>query len=357
MTGKKKDRKQLSLIQVARALGILLVVIGHVNLIFYDKFRYDWFNMGQWERSGGVDFFFVVTGFLIYYIYHSKIGIPGRTKDFLLKRFIRIFPLYWLFTFILIATSLFYPSLHESYSWTLVIKSFLLLPDEPILSSAWSLSHVVFFYLLFSLLLFKPKFFKPVIAVWIFTTIVIELKIFSQWESFLFSFSTLEIVFGCIVAYITLRTKIKYSSIILVIGLSGYLMIWINNVLQSFSVHEPLLYCLFSLLIVLGIAIKDTGEIKIPKILAFLGNASYSVYISHGPFLILYVLLFAEPLIRHIGHFMTTIFILLLTILSACIVYVGIERPLSKYLKDIIFHGSKASKLEPAVIQVRKRIV
>ena len=58
-------RKKLLLVQLARAIAIMFVLLGHLNILFYRQFGYDWFDMGEWERTGGVDFFFIVNGFMI----------------------------------------------------------------------------------------------------------------------------------------------------------------------------------------------------------------------------------------------------------------------------------------------------
>lgn len=49
-------------------------------------------------RTGGVDFFFVLSGFLITYIYSGKSERPGEAFAFLQKRLLRIYPLLWFFT-------------------------------------------------------------------------------------------------------------------------------------------------------------------------------------------------------------------------------------------------------------------
>ncbi|MGD6994187.1 acyltransferase family protein [Sutcliffiella horikoshii] len=334
-----KGRK-LSILQVAKVFAILLVVIGHVNTLFYRNFNFDWFGFGSWERIGGVDFFFVVTGFMIYYIYHRHFGIKGKTREFLLKRFIRIYPLYWMFTFLLLGIAVFFPALYEPYSMERIWKSILLFPNQPILSSAWSLSHVIFFYIMFSLIIFQPKVFKPVMASWVIITILIKSGLFTQWDSFFFSFSTLEIVSGSLVAYISLTYNLKqYATNFLLVGVTGYFIVWLNNVYLLFPVYyAPIFFCCFALLMVLGISIKDRTDRKLPSSLVFLGDASYSIYIAHGPFLILYMLIFRETLLMSsLGYSISMILITILSIASSCFVYIWIEKPVNAYLKKAVF--------------------
>lgn len=335
----ESGRRRLSYVQISRAIAILFVLLGHVNILFYTKYKYDWFNMGEWERTGGVDFFFIVTGFMIYYLYHKHAGVPGKTKEFILKRVIRIYPVYWLFTLILISLTFLFPSKFEGYSWELIIKSMIILPPIPILDSAWSLCHVMFFYLLFSSFLFRPKIFKPIIFLWIVATVLIELKIVPYPEnSFIFSFSSLEILFGCLVAHLTINYDFKHSTLFISIGLLGYLAVWINNIYNFMHLHGPTFFSVFSMILMLGISEKDKKDRKVPKLLSFLGDASYSIYIAHASLLHLFLYLLVKiHLVSLFGYFYSMSIVIILTVITCCFVYKIIEKPMSRYLRRIIF--------------------
>ncbi|MDR4949074.1 acyltransferase family protein [Neobacillus cucumis] len=332
-------RRKLSYVQISRAIAILFVLLGHVNTLFYIKYNYDWFNMGKWDRTGGVDFFFIVSGFMIYYLYHKHAGLPGKAKEFLLKRIIRIYPLYWLCTFILIALPLCFPSRFQGYSWELIIKSIIILPPIPILDSAWSLCHVMFFYLLFSAFLFRPKIFKPVIFLWIVATVLIELKIVPYPEgSFIFSFSSLEVFLGCLVAHLTLNYNFKQSTLFITIGLLGFLAVWINNIYNFMYIHGPTFFSMFSMILMLGISEKDKKDRKVPKLLSFLGDASYSIYIAHASLLHLFLYLLVQiHLVSTLGYFFSMTIVILLTVITCCIIYQLVEKPISRYLRRIVF--------------------
>ncbi|GGF25856.1 acyltransferase [Halobacillus andaensis] len=327
-------RRRLSLVQISRAIAILFVLLGHANIVFYSGIGYDWFQMGQWERTGGVDFFFIVTGFMIFYLYHNKAGVKGASIDFIKKRAIRIYPLYWIFTLLALAAVYVIPSIGEPYSMDVILKSIFTLPTEPVLSSAWSLSHIVFFYFLFSTYLFKPNLFKPIIMLWIVITALVETKLIVNIDTFLFSFSSLEILFGSFVAYLSLKRNFKYSTLFIIVGFIGYLSVWLNNIYHIADIHTPTFYCLSAMMIMLGIAEKDKVERRVPKFLSYLGDASYSIYIAHGPFLQLYFLFMQKyQLTSSVHPFILMVSILALTTISSCMVYSIIERPLNQYLR------------------------
>lgn len=303
--------------------------------------------MGSWEKTGGVDFFFIVTGFMIYYLYHKYIGVPSKAGEFLLKRAIRIYPLYWIFTLLTLLFVYAFPLLEQGFTEEVILKSVFILPlKEPVIASTWSLSHVLFFYLLFSSLIYKPKIFKPIIACWMMMTAMIKLNIIPDNYSFIFSFSNLEIILGCFVAYLILNFSIRYSNLIVVLGLMGFVTVWLNNIYNVVIIHVSFFYCFFSMLIMLGIAIKDQNERKIPKSLLLLGDSSYSIYISHGAFLHGYMFILKQfHLIDMLGYFLSMCIVIILAVLSGCTVYLMIEKPLSSFIKKIMFSTTVRSKV------------
>lgn len=78
-----------------RALAILLVLIFHYQLWFPHPAWTSWFMQLGWT---GVDLFFVLSGFLISSQLFSQIkkGNQISIKEFYIKRFFRIIPIYFL---------------------------------------------------------------------------------------------------------------------------------------------------------------------------------------------------------------------------------------------------------------------
>jgi peptidoglycan/LPS O-acetylase OafA/YrhL len=83
--------------QAGRGIAALMVVIFHLNSGIFGKSKY-YPDIFWWVFSGGhagVEFFFVLSGFIIAYIHLDQIGKPALLWPFLRKRFIRIYPTYW----------------------------------------------------------------------------------------------------------------------------------------------------------------------------------------------------------------------------------------------------------------------
>ncbi len=348
-------RKKLSLVHIFRAVAVIFILIGHANKVFNIYLNYDWFNMSQWERTGGIDFFFLVSGFMLYYLYHKDIGVPGKAKVFLVKRIVKIYPIYWLFTLAILFLILLFPQLGDGHekNWQVILKSFLLFPTDPILATSWSLSYVILFYVVFSLLIYRPKTIKPIIACWIIVILLAQFNIIFNPDVFIFSFSNLEIMFGVCIALIVMNHKVKYSSLLVVTGILGYLFIWSNNVNNFYNLREDYFYCLFSILIMLGITSIDLKkEIQLPKSLSTLGDSSYSIFISQLPILHFYMLILGKfNIFSVLGNFVSMCLVIILTVLTGCMVYYLIEKPVATFFKHRISHYPTTSIIKPLAVK------
>jgi peptidoglycan/LPS O-acetylase OafA/YrhL len=101
------SRKHLPALDGVRGLAILLVLVSHLML----------FNDKTGSRLGdslaalrglgwvGVDLFFVLSGFLITGILYDTLHDPHYFRSFYMRRFLRIFPLYYGFLFFLLILS------------------------------------------------------------------------------------------------------------------------------------------------------------------------------------------------------------------------------------------------------------
>ncbi len=139
--GMGEKGKPIEVIQVMRLAGAMLVVLFHANLIG---------DRGYF----GVDIFSVISGYIIMY---STEKVSSQ-KNFLLKRMIRILPLYWLMTILNYGIISVLPqlSIMSEAKPEYLIKSMLFIPfvngkgyNTPILGLGWTLNYEVMFYLVF----------------------------------------------------------------------------------------------------------------------------------------------------------------------------------------------------------------
>ncbi len=94
----------------------------------------------------GVDLFFVISGFIILHVHRRDIGRPDRLDHYLLRRFQRVFPLYWLALALTVVMGL--SGAHGLPSIGTLAWSSALLPTmkEPVLGIAWTLQFEIVFY-------------------------------------------------------------------------------------------------------------------------------------------------------------------------------------------------------------------
>ena len=86
-------KKKLEIIQASRGIAALLVVLFHVTELSQQKLNQN-FLSGLFAFGGsGVDFFFVLSGFIILFAHRADIGQKKKLKNFVIKRAIRVYPL------------------------------------------------------------------------------------------------------------------------------------------------------------------------------------------------------------------------------------------------------------------------
>ena len=105
----------------------------------------------------GVDLFFVISGFIIFYATHGSRLTPA---DFLRRRVERIVPLYFVVIFIVAALALAIPELFGEPGWYTprhILKSLAFIAftdgEMPVVYVGWSLEYEMYFYLAAALLM------------------------------------------------------------------------------------------------------------------------------------------------------------------------------------------------------------
>ncbi|MEO9459477.1 MAG: acyltransferase [Lentilitoribacter sp.] len=140
-------------LQFIRAFAAVLVLVGHA---IAEAEHYFGISMGldfiPWTR--GVDIFFVVSGFIITL---SITRYEGRPFAFLQRRVLRIVPLYYLFTTLMVLTLVVFPNGPKETIFDLghILTSYGFFPYArpdgriaPLLSLGWTLNYEMFFYVL-----------------------------------------------------------------------------------------------------------------------------------------------------------------------------------------------------------------
>lgn len=341
-------RKKLKLIQSFRGLAALLVVLFHTTQLSNQKFHHSFISNIFSFGSAGVDFFFVLSGFIIFFVHRFDIGQKNKLKPFILKRFVRLYPMYWLVTLTLLPIYFLVPSFGKGYEQNadVIIKSLLLYPQqhEPILVVGWSLVYEVFFYLIFSLTIFlKPKYSKPIILFWLLGTLLkLILTATSPFKSnsvginFIFNSYNLEFAFGCLSAHLVCKYKINQAGILLTTGIILFILGGICQDYNFINLNHIIAFGIPCMLIVIGAAWLDINKtVKVPNFLCYLGDASYSIYLIHYACLsVITKVAIAVNLEKFISHFWEMSLIVMLTLGLGLICYSYIEKPLIGFFRQ-----------------------
>jgi exopolysaccharide production protein ExoZ len=347
-------KKNIESLQVLRGFAAILVFLFHasgtISVIGY-SYAVNTLRFG----SSGVDIFFVLSGFIIYY---TSVNKKTTSKEFFMRRFVRIFLIYWVALsltlvgffvekFIIGSESITVNTI-QSGGMPLVLKSIFLIPTpgKIIIPVAWTLSYELVFYLLFGLFFYRdPRKFMHILVFWVLFNFLnyfcLQCKNFFH-PVIVTSLSSpiiIEFLYGCIIAIIITRyTKMetwKHGRISIILGClffiaSLFFQEWISN----HSDFRMFFYGLPAALIVYGAIYL---EFSMPRFLTYLGDASYSIYLFHPLLLsVIIKLLFILKIDNHFSNFWGVTFIILMILFLCCCIYNFIEKPLLKFAKKFL---------------------
>jgi peptidoglycan/LPS O-acetylase OafA/YrhL len=155
------------------------------------------------------------------------------------------------------------------------------------LSVAWTLIHEIIFYLVFLTFFISSKLFYGALVFWALL-ILIALKFPPElaWYNFLLRELNIEFMMG--VFSVKAISWIQHKSVALFSILLGILLAGTAAYLLSTGHHHifRLLFALGMALLIIGCVFLEQGNsFKWPSIFLILGNASFSIYLIHDPFL------------------------------------------------------------------------
>lgn len=336
---------KLNILQMLRgfaAIGVLLFHIG-VSTTFY--FNVVWLNDCFSSFWVGVDFFFVLSGFIMVYVHYTDLKNRSNVKVFFLKRFVRIYPIYWIIASIYLVLQLYVGKLTFEKDWLYIVKSYLLIPQSkyPFLFPAWSLVFECFFYVIFGLgLLLGLRLAKYTLFVWL---ILILLNDFTRYSTlFVLDPRILEFLIGCVIGYIFQKyiDQIKrYCIPIFYCSISIFAILIICFIFLKLpvrgSVSGSFFYGSLAALLIFGTASLESNKpVKLPSLLLLIGSASYVFYLSHQ-IIVGLVYKVSSGLFHHQAKpailFFTAIFTLIFTLIFSVLLHKSVENPLLKKLQ------------------------
>jgi exopolysaccharide production protein ExoZ len=334
-------------IQYLRALAALMVVWHHSLGQVPGVARF--ITLPEFGPAG-VDLFFVISGFIMLVTTAGKEVTPG---EFFRQRILRVAPLYWLVTLLMIGCAIIEPSAFKTlqFSGAAVLKSLLFIPYDslsfpgetlPLLVPGWSLNYEMFFYALFAVSLLMPTRFRLASLVATLGALVLAGHFVEPMSPILSTYTNprlLEFAAGAAIAYVWIRGMLRAPLIVSVAAIVT------GACLLAMAGLSPI----GAVLIVSGCLNPILCEPESRALLA-LGDASYSIYLTHlftlGALRIAWVRLVPHESLGAAIAFM----VVALAVCAAAgrLCYRFVERPLNSQLREMAKRRVDALGIEPA---------
>lgn len=325
-------------IQYLRGIAACMVLVYHLQ---YAVARLGY--VGPWSMflSSGVDVFFVISGFIMW-VTTADDRTPA--SEFLRRRIIRIVPLYWLLTTCVLAHTLLSPQAMGNGLLTApyVAASYLFFPAVhptegalwPLLIPGWTLNYEMAFYALFGVGLLLPAAVRlATVSATLCALVAIPLLVpvpSLTAASFYTSPRLLEFVWGMGLGTLFMngiRLPIWAAVGCMVAGVVGLV---VGGLLVSGG---------SALLLVTGvIMIERAGSMPQVPALRLLGDASYSIYLSHDIVLPAVALLWLKTSLPRTAFVTFGAVEVVAAVGAGVLLYLWVEAPIGKFAKQRLTH-------------------
>jgi peptidoglycan/LPS O-acetylase OafA/YrhL len=288
-------------LDILRGIAILFVMIGHTTLLIPKPWK-SWYQLIQLD---GVAFFFVLSGFLIGRILLLQLKKEPftfkRALNFLIRRWFRTLPNYFLVLIFLVVFSYYYDAAkYKGFDWTYIF--FMQNMNQGIrgfFGESWSLAVEEYFYMFLASIVFvlsnwiKVRLtfvFNTIIVLTIVTIVALRIYLFFNYELFVkdipfFTFCRFDsIMVGVLGAWIFVsRPKINltWSWIMIISGISILILLKLTAFISDYHaiVYFPLFRSLAVLLMFPILLAWQQNRTIIERFLVYTGKISYSLYL------------------------------------------------------------------------------
>jgi len=347
--------QKLLALQGLRAYAAVLVVVAHAVLTFYKKVLGGDFGSMP-AGTLGVKIFFLISGFIIYTTTKKlKQGVVGF-RVFVIKRLIRILPLYYGAT-IIYYLKLSFQGVNVGYEQ--LILSFMFIPFvnheglmQPVLGQGWTLNFEMFFYTIFALAIlvlsqWRLAFVSGVLGIFCLLSYFFPLSADSSdvLKNFYF-YTDLNSLGYFVGGMLVARLRMHFPSFGITNELSAMIVVFFVLSLFLFLYDDLLdsgvlvsaqiaIFGVVCFVICVFVSDRASEENLFTRFLHLCGDASYSIYLFHG-----FILGTAARLLTrlHIDFSMTLyVVVMVVTCLAfGMFTYNYVEQPLIRKLNSML---------------------
>jgi len=343
---------QLPALTTVRFFAALYVALYHMVRPFSR-----WGRWSEFFAAGyvGVSFFFLLSGFILTYTHAGEPSVgPAFRKRFYFARFARIYPVYFLLTLVagVLGWSYFEKPIHilayvadllMVQTWSIRMVSFFNVP-------AWSVSMEVFFYLVFPFVVRKvqprtlARGFGLMLGFWalamVMPVVAMSMHVGGSWDdgfgSFAFwirrfpPFGLPEFMVGVVLGWLYLEHPPTKRQALFFVALGVVALapaLYFGDHMPKLAMHNGLLIPMYALILVGLTQPTWVSRLLSWAPLVLLGEASYSLYLTH--------FMLSDSMIEHFGwkqDFHALAIDLTLSLVISLGLYLGVERPSRKWL-------------------------
>ncbi len=334
------QRAQVASLQALRAVAAIMVVLFHLHVYTIPQVLGTGQGLTPAFAMGysGVEIFFVLSGFIMMLVHRHQFGQPQHAPAFLMKRIERIYPFFWVILALVIAgrfaTEGTLPSVSEA------LRAVFLWPTAgaPIIEVAWSLTFEMMFYIVFSLLLLNLRLGMVVGALWFGACAVAAVYGYQGWgHDLILSAYNLLFLFGICASLGVPYVPAELALPLLLAGIVLFLTVGLSEAYGGVVWHTGLrtvLYGLGAAAIVTSLVVLErAGRLKVPRLLVFLGDASYAIYLVHITAMTLVVKVLLAAGIDRLGAPLTAALVLLGALVAGSLAHLLLEKPILRWLR------------------------
>ncbi len=346
------SREVLVSLQYLRAVAALMVVYFHAAIQAQ--------TLARWQvdlplvGSSGVDIFFVLSGFVMYTSTHGR---DVTIVDFATRRFIRIVPLYWLLTLAVAGAAALAPSLLRStvFDPAHLVASLTFVPwpnpvanplnptISPVIVPGWTLNFEMMFYALFAASLFVRGDQARLVTMSALVAALFGASWLLREQAIAARFYASPIIFefvagAWIAAALQHRGAPRSPRIAMAVLAIALTSILVDEWLWSDHGRLLTLGLPAVVIVTCAVLIERTGRLRFSRLWAELGNASYSIYLSHI-FVVAGLRIALELLGRELTPPFGILFVLAAIVLASALglmIHTLIEKPLTRAVNSAL---------------------
>jgi peptidoglycan/LPS O-acetylase OafA/YrhL len=369
------DNRDIRTLQYGRGVAALLVCIFHFEggrdhgdataTAGADQMLSHLFRAGH----SGVEFFFLLSGFIIFYAHRNDLNRPQQLSSFYLKRAIRILPMYWLIMVPFgIALLTIAPS-EPITAWNFLLDVFLIPHDgKLVLSTAWTLQHELVFYVLFGILIVNRAWGIVALLAWQAACMIVLAfgllpQDYSIPETTFFGYYNFGFIIGMGIAFLYQQDGFgRHCRTYLALGWAGFAGILVcfagearfgsAAFFPSPAASTLIYFGLYALIILALLSAENRPHRLFDATFGVLGGASYILYLIHVPLASIFAKLMLLPLLRPFAGSTSAIAATVAaTVAVSIVLYYLIERPALRRLRRFLLprpRTTKAGKMVPA---------